>query len=90
MRPPESKLVWRKANLFEQFFRTQIALGERPIQESERKSNILFDRPVREQSELLDDVAYLPPERNRIYPAHFFAVDHDLAARGFKEPVYKS
>src|SRR5947209_14392656 len=90
MRPSKPEFIVWEPYLVQEFLSPPIPVRNRPVQQPQHESDIVLDRPVRHQPELLNDVPNLPPKGNRINPAHFLPVDHDVAARGLKKPVYQA
>ena len=59
----------------------------RPAEQPRDGDDVLADRLVREQPDLLDDVADAPPQLDDVALGDVLAVDEDLAARRLDEPV---
>ena len=58
-----------------------------PAQQPRNRGDVLGDRPVREQADLLDHVADLAAELGRLPLAHAGPVDQDVAAGELDHPV---
>ena len=66
----------------EQLERTLVPPFDRPAQETRNDADVLLDRHVRKQADLLDHVADLPAQRDRVELARVLAVDEHPPAGG--------
>ena len=61
--------------------------AEVPAQQFRHHTNVLFDRHVGEEPDLLDDVADRATQLDGIVPIRILTIDKDLAGRRFDQPV---
>ena len=81
-------LAGLEANDREQLLRPLALARLRPAEEARDRPDVLADRLVGEEADLLDDVADAPPQVGQLARPGVHAVDQDAPAGGLDQPVH--
>ena len=82
-----SEYLGGEPDQFEKLVDSLARLLLRPPLPARNHRNVAFDRKVRKESRVLNDVTYMPPKLDRIPVDGGFAIDSNLAAGGFEQAI---
>jgi hypothetical protein len=87
MRVPGAVQCRIQPHQFHQLAGPLMAARRRPAEEFGHNRDVFLHRAVREEPDVLDDVAHAPAQPYRIFPRHVHAVDVDPSTSGLDQPI---